>query len=270
MRVRCATVLLATATWFVATPVVAVDVEHPDITAAANQLRLGVGALHQNYKEFNDGLVGVLPSVLDSELGSIPALQLSASLLRERIYAELQVGLVYGSTTYTGYLQYPGPVYVPYVGKTDNFIFRAQGRVGIPFRPASILTLVPYVEVGDHFWRRDIGYIEDYSHYQIGVGGKILLRLAPGVVAEAGLGFGSTFLANMRLDGDDFELGSEPYRHGLLAMDIRLAGRWHLRLSGEYRDWQYEQSPVVSGLIEPRSESKQATYLLSVGYSFAR
>jgi hypothetical protein len=270
MRVCSATVSLAALFLLVAGPVLAAKMSHPDINAAANQLRLGVGALNQNYKEFNDGLVAVLPSVLDSELGSIPTVEFGASLLREQLYAELQLGLAYGSTTYTGYLQYPGPVYVPYVGKTDNFIFRAQGRVGIPFRPASILVLVPYAEIGDHFWRRDIGYTEDYSHYHIGVGGKMLLRLAPGVVAEAGLGFGTTFLANMRLDGDDFELGSEPYRHGMLAIDIRLAGHWHLRLSGEYRDWQYEQSPVVNGLIEPRSESKQATYLLSVGYNFAK
>lgn len=270
MRVTWGIAVLVLGMGLQSEPVQADRADHPDIAAAINQVWVGVGALNQNYKEFNDGLVPVLPSVLDSELGSIPMLQAGFGLLKPRLFAELQANLAYGSTTYTGYLQSPGPVYDPYVGSTNNFIFSAQGRVGLPFRPASIVLLVPYLEAGRHFWRRDIGYIEYYSHFHTGIGGKVFVRVAPTVVLQAGAGFGTTLLANMTLDGDDFELGSEPYRHALLAVDVRLAERWHLRLSGEYRDWRYEQSPIVNGLIEPRSESKQATCLLAVGYHLGR
>ena len=269
LRVRASRVV---AIWFFAVQCASAEGGNADIAAAANQATISVGGMHQNYKEFNDGITILLPSVLDSELGSLLTFEVGASRLTEKIFYEVQVGIAAGTTTYTGYLQDLGPpvVYTPYVGKTANFIVGARGRVGIPFRPAAGLLLVPYAEVGEHLWRRDLGYVEDYSHFLIGVGGKLYWNPAPRVVVEAGLGTGTTFLANMTLDDLDFELGGKPWHHGLLAIDYRLDERWHLRLSSEYRRWQYGQSPVVAGFIEPRSESVQATYLISVGYSLLR
>jgi len=251
---------------------------NPDITAAISQMWVSVGALNQNYKEFNDRLVPSLPSILDSEAGSIPMLQAGMGILKADFFAELQVSMAYGATSYTGFVELPGPVFNPYAGSTNNFIFSAQGRFGIPFHVSPRVVLVPYAEAGEHLWRRDIGYIEDYSHLHVGLGGRAIVRLSAGMVFMAGAGFGSTLLSSMMLEGKEFELGSEPYHHGMLAIDVKLRDRWHLRLTTEYRDWSYEQSPrvVVGGpfgsvpRVEPRSDTRQATYLLSLGYSFAR
>ena len=242
----------------------------PDIVSAANQVYVGAGVLHQDYREFNDGLVPVLPSVLDSEEGNIITAQVGYSALTSFLYGQVQLSVSVGETTYTGYLVSPGPVYTPFVGPTDNNIVSLIGRVGYPFRAGARAVVVPYLEVGEFFWRRDIGYIEDYSHFLIGLGAKLLWSPVSKLVVEAGLGVGTTVSANMTVDGYDYDLGSEPYRNGYLAVDYRLHGRWHLRLSADYRDWKYAQSPVVAGFLEPRSETVHATYMLSAGYSFAK
>lgn len=243
---------------------------NPDIVSAANQVYVGAGVLHQNYKEFNDGLVPSLPSVLDSEDGNIITAQVGYSALTSYLYGQVQLSVSVGETNYTGYLVSPGPVYTPYLGTTDNNIVNLIGRAGYPFRAGSRAVVVPYLEVGHFFWRRDIGYVEDYSHFLLGLGAKLLWSPTSKLVVETGLGIGTTVAANMNVDGYNYDLGSEPYRNGYLAVDYRLHGRWHLRLSAEYRAWEYAQSPVVAGFLEPRSETLHATYMLSAGYSFAK
>lgn len=259
---------LAAAILFMATPVRAIETD--DITSAVTQVTIGAGVLRQNYKEFNDGLIPTLRPVLDFETGDIAAVQIGGGVLLRQFFVEGRLTIASGDTVYDGFLQYPGPVYVPYVGTTSNTIVSLQARFGYPFRPTHSVALIPYLEIGEHYWRRDVGYVEDYSHMLLGIGGKLLWNPFQNMVVDVGAGVGTTVLPLMTSDGYDYDLGSRPYRNGHVALDYRFVRRWHLRLSGEYRSWQYGQSPVVAGAIEPRSESVQVTYLLAAGYSFAR
>lgn len=243
-----------------------------DITSAVTQVSVGLGALQQNYKEFNDGLVPSLRSVLDFEIGNLTTVQIAGGLLLPNFFVEGHLNISSGDTVYDGYLQDigPPPVYTPYVGTTSNTIVSLYARFGYPFRPAASVALIPCLEIGEHFWRRDVGYVEDYSHMLLGLGGKVLWNPFQNFVVDVGLGYGTTVLPLMTTGGYDFDLGSRPYRNGYIAFDYRVSQRWHLRLSGEYRNWEYGQSPVVAGALEPRSETTQVTYLFAAGYSFAR
>lgn len=239
---------------------------NPDIVAATDQLSVGLGVLHQNYREFNDGLNPVLPEVLDAETGNIPALQVGDGAMLPFLYGQVAFTIARGDTTYDGRLQ--NPPYTPVMDTTANTIVDFLGRVGYPFRAGGRVVLVPYVEFSDHYWQRDVGYVEDYSHLTIGIGGKVLWSPVQRLVLEWGLGSGTTFLGTMSTGGDDYTLGDRPYWSTYLSTDVRLATRWHVRAALDYRRWEYGQSDVVGGYLEPRSLTKQTTFLVSGGYQF--
>jgi hypothetical protein len=241
-----------------------------DIVEAANQLSVGIGALRQEYHEFNDGLVAVLPAVLDAETGDLVSVGLGYSILLPYFYGQARLNVAAGDTTYVGYLQTfePGGVtYTPFTGTTTNTIVSFTGRLGYPFRAGDHAALVPYLEVGEHYWRRDIGYVEDYNHLYVGLGAKLLFSPASQWVFELGGGYGTTVLASLYAEGYDFNLGEKPYVNVYASVDYRLNAHWYLQLSADYRSWEYGQSPVVAGFVEPHSETQQTQVLVSLSYA---
>ena len=247
---------------------------NPDIAAASNQISVGWGALKQDYREYNDGLTALLPSVLDSETGTVRGLRLGYTGMIRRIYVQTALDYARGNTDYVGYLQSPGPVYTPFNTTTRNTFFDLTVRVGYTFRAESLLVVVPYIEVGEHIWYRQIGpstpYYsgsEDYVHLHIGPGVKLLLSPIDRLVWELGAGYGINTLSTMTTGGYTYTLGDKGNLSGYTGFDIRVAGNVHLKLNAEYRKWEYGQSDVQGGYLEPRSLTRQVRYLVAVGYS---
>lgn len=246
-----------------------------EIARASNQVSFGYGKLHQDYREFNDGLVPVLPSVLDSETGRIDSFRLAYNGLFSRVYVQANLNYSTGDTDYVGYLQAPGPVYTPFTTTTRNTIFDLIERVGYTVRAGDSANVVPYIELGEFYWSREIGRTtiyysgaEEYSHLSLGVGAKLLFSPVRQLVLEAGAGGGYVVLGDMTTQGNHYTLGAKPYLSGYASADYRFIENWHLKLSADYRKWEYGQSDIVANAIEPHSESVQTQYLLSVGYSF--
>lgn len=241
-----------------------------DIVSATNQLSVGLGVLHQNYREFNDGLNPALPEILDAETGNIPVLQVGYGAMLPFLYGQVALSIATGDTKYDGHLL--NPPYTPVMDTTANTMVDFIGRVGYPFRAGGHVVLVPYVEFSDHYWQRDVGYIEDYSHLTLGIGGKVLWSPTQRLVLEWGLGSGTTVAGNMSTGGDDYTLGDRPYWSTYLSTDVRLANRWHIKATLDYRRWEYGQSNVVATgtgyYVEPRSLTKQTSFLVSGGYQF--
>lgn len=246
-----------------------------EIARASNQVSFGYGKLHQDYREFNDGLVPVLPAILDSETGSIDSVRLAYIGVFSRVYVQLNLNYSRGTTDYVGYLQAPGPVYTPFNTTTRNTMYDLIERAGYTFKAGDSMVVVPYIELGEYFWSRKIGVTtiyyggaEEYSHLSLGAGAKLLYTPVRRLVVEVGAGGGYVLLAAMTTHGYDYKLGEKPYISGYASLDYRFVASWHLKASADYRKWQYGQSGIVGGAVEPHSESVQTQYLLSLGYDF--
>jgi hypothetical protein len=246
------------------------------VKASTNQVALGFGVLHQDYQEYNDGLIPSLPAVIDSETGDINSFRVSYTGMFNRLYVQASLSYSTGDTAYTGYLQTLTPpiVYTPFNTTTSNRIFDLVGRIGYAYRAGGKVALIPYLELGEHVWRRDVGpstpygVTEDYFHLSLGFGAKALYSPIERLVLEIGAGYGTNLLSTMSTDGYSYTLGDMPYVNAYISADYRIDDRWHLALSANYRNWQYGESDVVAGFIEPHSETTQTQYLMSVGYSF--
>jgi hypothetical protein len=247
-----------------------------DIVKASNQLAVGFGILHQDYREFNDGLVPSLPTILDSESGDLTSLRLSFTGMVDRLYVQGSLGYSTGDTAYTGYLQQFGPpiVYTPLNTTTSNHMLDLIGRVGYTYKVGSSVAVIPYIELGEHVWKRDVapsapyGVTEDYFHFSLGFGAKALYSPIERLVLEIGAGYGSNLLSTTTTGGYDFKLGDKPYVNAYASLDYRIDNHWHLTGSADYRKWEYGESDMVAGLVEPHSETQQTQYLMSVGYHF--
>lgn len=246
-----------------------------DIVHASNQLSWGFGTLAQDYREYNDGLVPSLPDILDSETGRLTSFRVGYTGMLRGLYIQARLNYSTGETDYVGYLQSGYPVvYTPFNTTTDNRIIDLLARVGYAFRAGERLVLVPYGELGDYWWRRDVGpstpygIVEDYFHLNLSLGAKALYSPVSRLVLELGGGYGTTFLAFMTAEGYDYDLGSEPYMSAYASVDYRFLENWHLKWSADYRRWEYGQSDVVAGYLEPHSRTEQTQYLMSVGVNF--
>lgn len=246
-----------------------------DIVKASNQVAVGLGVLQQDYREYNEGLAPSLPAILDSEKGTISNLRLSYTGMAQRLYVQATLNYASGDTDYTGYLQSGFPVvFTPLTTITNNRILDLTWRVGYTFRAGPQVALIPYIELGEYTWRRDVaphmsyGITEDYFHMILGLGAKLLFSPVERLVFEAGGGYGTTFLGTMTTDGYDYTLGDKPYMGIYGSIDYRFFGNWHLKWSADYRKWEYGQSDVVAGYLEPHSQTRQTQYLMSAGYNF--
>jgi hypothetical protein len=246
------------------------------IARASHQVSFGYGKLHQDYREFNDGLVATLPGILDSETGSVNGYRLAYVGMFSRLYVQLHLDYAKGDTDYVGYLQsLPGPVYTPFNTTTRNTFFDLVERVGYTIKAGNSAVVIPYAELQEYYWSRKIGVTtiyfsgaEEYSHLGLGVGAKLLFSPVTRLVFEIGAGGGYAVLGEMTTNGYRYTLGEKSYLSGYASADYNLVGDWHLKASADYRKWQYGQSDIVANAIEPHSQSVQTRYLLSMGYSF--
>jgi len=256
-------------------PMASADVGiNPDFFRSSNQMSIQVGGLSQDYREFNDGLVPSLTNILDSETGTIPYLRVSYRALIRHWYTQVSFGYAYGDTDYVGYLQSPGPVYTPFNTKTTNSIYDFQFRFGYLFQVARPFALVPYAELGQYYWIRDVGpstpygITEDYSHAFLGAGIRCLINPAERLVWEIGVGMATNFGSTMETNGYTYDLGDRSNLSAYTSLDYHIAGHWHAKVDLEYRRWEYGQSDVKGGYLEPRSETRQTRFFAGVGYSF--
>lgn len=249
----------------------------PGLLAVINESSFGVGLLHQNYREFNNGLSANIGEILDREDGNIAQLRYHTGGLYGAYLVHVTLDYAYGNTRYDGHLLSSG---APASATTRNNIADIHFNVGYALFTGPHGVLAPEVELGYRTWRRHIiesGQEETYGHTYLGLGLHGYYQLSPRTVIDLRYVRGQTI--NPSIQGTDTiyfgnsTLGSKPYTHAELGVDYRWGEVWHVGLRADYMAWRYGHSSnfvAVSGTkaflaLEPDSKTSQTSYLLTFG-----
>ncbi|HKK04477.1 MAG TPA: hypothetical protein VKA50_01355 [Gammaproteobacteria bacterium] len=246
-----------------------------------NQQAFALGRLHQNYREFNNGLAPGIGEILDREDGNITQLSYRVTVSQQRILANAAVDYATGDTFYDGHLMSGAPA----TDTTHNRILALRGEVGYVVWSDEKGLLAPQVEFGYRSWTRHIngtGQEERYSHLLLGVGVRGYYALSENLVAKALVFTGKTI--NPKIEGtaglnwDPASLGTAPYRRVGIGLDYGLRDGWHVGAMIDYVTWRYGQSGLFLAtydngapagyFLEPESRTAQTSYLLTIGHEF--
>lgn len=255
----------------------AAQAEHPAIHKANNQINLSVGFLHQNYGEYNDGLAPSMGAYLDVERGKIPGFDLSASASNnKRQYVEFHLSRYSGRTDYDGALQWTdaqGYHTIPYQTTTENVVTELLLKGGKVLAIGERSALTPHLELGWHGWRRDTsddpyGYLEDYSHFWIGLGLIGQHAISDRLVVEAAGMVGHSIDAFIVVPDHALRgsLGSSLTWQAGIGADYTLRNKLHLTGNIHFVRFNYDQSPSNGYALEPRSFTEQVSYRIGLGY----
>lgn len=250
-----------------------------DIVASNNQVSLDFIETDFGYEEYNDpSRSGGLPGVVDSEMGWVPGLSVSASAMRDffgihDLYLSGRFSWLDGQTDY-----WSAPLQQKSGAVVDDFDFRL-GR-GFDLSPAMMLT--PYFGAGAHRWTRTLygpgGYQEVYSHGY--AGGGLLFQISPirrlvlsanGLVGET---FGSSLSTSPIAGGFPitpwtFSLGSSVIFMAGGSADYAITEHLHANVGVDYVNFQYGESTVnPMSLYEPNSRTSNVTLMAGLGYAF--
>ena len=131
---------------------------------------VALGGLTQDYNETVGG------AVVDQETGTIPMITLGASSISTNpqggTYWRVLGRYADGNTAYNGQTLAGTPAQTT----TANTIFDINGRVGFASGIGHHMALIPYFEIGEHHWQRNVGSgqgaggIEHYTNGYIGAG----------------------------------------------------------------------------------------------------
>lgn len=247
------------------------------IRAAASQLHFGVGALRQDYVEF-DRRSAVPTSWLDREGGMIPAIEAGASLLWPgNVYSTLQVSYAWGTTDYDGYKQ-PlggGSALLPYTTTTGNDVLDTRASLGYVFSLTPWLSVAPQVEGGYSGWRREvharagvISVTENYTAYRYGLGAEAWLVATDRLVFNLRAGVARQH-AEIDADALSASLGTNTRTRFAVGLDYRLSGRWHLGVSVSRAHYRYDRSTTAaSGFFEPPSATTHWRFMTRVAWAW--
>ena len=234
-----------------------------------------VGALDQDYFEHDD--YGEVPTdYLDREDGTLGALALEGRWLKDAWLYQAQLRLAAGETKYDGYLRNlnTGEI-TPHQSSTDNQMQTARVSIGYLQPIGSYLALIPGAEIGSRFWNRSLqgigSYDEQYFDVHAGLSLTAQAAITDRLVASLQAAGGSTVFAMINVSSVDMqeELGRKPYYRLGAGLDYRLDARWHLKADLAYEHFGYGESDVSeSGFLEPRSRTRQQSYLIGAAYRF--
>lgn len=247
---------------------------NPAIRAAASQLRLSAGALHQKYVE--DDSADVVPtSYVDKETGNIPAFAFDYSVVSPTgVYSKLHFLYAWGKTDYDGYLQtmtYAGSSFTPHASETDNKLFDTRGNLGYMIGVGSRVAIAPEIELGYTRWKREVlgtgGSSQTYDTYRYGLGLEVdvaatdrLVFTFEGIYGRQHTDINSTYL--------DESLGTNAYTRLAAGVDYRLTDRVHLGFRTTRVHYEFDQSDVGRyGFYEPSSETTHTRFMASIGWS---
>lgn len=252
----------------------------PAIDASNNQARASVVQQKFDYVEY-DAFGVTHDGILDSERGNQTGVAAGISLQRDianvkNVYFNIEAVRLTGDTDYDGYLQ-GGAVLIPYQTTTQYETTDVQVKIGQGFKLGTYNTaqVTPYVSFGSYKWLRDssadpYGYAEDYRHKFAGVGAMLQYELSPRIVAKVDYMYGRTFDASMTLvaSGTEFALPKKPIQQLALGLDYAVTKSVHVHADYRYSKFAYGQSEVISGFLEPASDTKRSQLAVGVGYRF--
>ncbi len=263
------------------------------IIRAGSGMSAAIGDLDQSYQETSNG------AVLDKETGPIPMISFGASSVSSNpqggLYWRIQGRSARGNTTYNGQTLGGTPVQTT----TANTIFDINGRLGVATGIGRHMALMPYFEMGEHDWRRNVGSGQGaggIEHYTNGyLGGGLLWEIALNrrwVVAVRGMA-GYTFGAQITATDPVFvntstnqisyatssqTLGDSAYESGGLKATYLIDRMWRAFIRIDAVHFRYGAStpiPIFTssgsgepGFYEPDSQTTQIAVTVGSGARF--
>ena len=153
----------------------------------------------------------------------------------------------------------------------DDFDF----RLGKGFALGRDFMITPFFGIGHHEWDRAVNAGEDYKNGYYGAG--LLLQWSPVhsfVLSADGL-IGRTFDANVFVKANpgfnpdtSLDLGSSRIYKVGVSGDYALTPLAHVNAGVEWTGFEYGESPVVNGILEPFSRTRDVTFRVGVGIGF--
>lgn len=277
-----------------------------DIVNANNQVSLDFIDTNFNYEEFNDTSRSPFfgAGILDSEMGWVPGLSVSGSLMRnwfvDNIYLYGQFSWSRGKTNYTGspsqplFAAVPG-VFGSLVGRDGAYITDFDFRSGKGFAIQPNVMLTPFLGAGWHDWDRRVNLGENYTNGY--AGGGLLLQFSPFsrfVVSADGL-IGGTFASHISVAGTPIAITATgaPLQRGFsgplgnsalfmagLSGDYALTQAIHVNAGLDYVYFRYGESALypagclqavgaaVGCAYEPSDRTSNLTLKVGLGYGF--
>lgn len=239
------------------------------IVNADRYLSVEVGGLSQNYRETLNG------TVPDKEQGTIPDIGVEYSVLGLYRPFRFVIAANYasGGTDYIGSLMNG----TPYDTTTHNRIIDAHMALGYAFGFGSF-ALIPGIEYGEHSWERNINYDTDPG-YQERYGNQYMAATLEGqfainqsTVLSLSGAYGTTAnptMTNNLSPGGVFYLHARPWERLGLKVDYAAYSDLHIGVKLSYTDFKYGGSAnTVNNYFEPDSQTRQATFGLTMGYNF--
>ncbi|MGF6440332.1 opacity protein-like surface antigen [Paraburkholderia youngii] len=250
------------------------------IVGANNEFTLSGGIHNLDYSEHSP--TAGEPSTLDSESGNQGAFGLAwthqGTILNiPNVYLSVSGNFIFGSTSYSGYLQDGYGNLYPYDGSTQNNQQDFQLRIGqsYPLGANRQFQLTPYFTYSYHHWKRQPGgeYNEDYSHNGLGVGLLGQYAPTPYVVLSADVSVQAMLGAQIKVDGyPTMDLQNRPIKTLTLGADYAVTPRFHVNGSYRFTSFDYGGStPVVANgmeVWEPDSRTRENLFMVGVSWAY--
>ena len=232
------------------------------IRSANNAVWGSAGAALLNYKES----VSPLPN---SQHGWIPSVGAGASYMGcNNLYLAVEGSVSFGNDHYSGaYLNNPD---VPLEATTRETITTVDGKVGKGFALGHNVMITPYADLGFRYWTRELSgwQTEDYDNFEALAGALLQFSPTDHLVLSAYGSGGGTFGAQMKTDGDTFDLGSAGAFKAGGKIGYNLTQRTELFTSLDFDHLRYVKSDAVNGTYEPSSGTNNTAWRVGLSYHF--
>jgi hypothetical protein len=184
--------------------------DYSDIVKSDNAIELGASTLKTNYREINDGRLGTIAGIADSETGTMDGTLIrTKSMFAERYYLSAELAFYAGSINYTGsyYGETYGSLVIPDVNESVQD-WNFSGGVIIYKNEENMLT--PYFQYVLHDWERSINSGESYRSSYIMAG--LLWQYSPvkKLVFSTSYAIGKTRDATLTDNDQDNDTGIYP------------------------------------------------------------
>ncbi|MDB5448727.1 MAG: hypothetical protein JWQ97_4044 [Phenylobacterium sp.] len=180
-----------------------------------------------------------------------------------------------------GNLTYRGTLFnsaTPITFQSDLSTGTARGEIGKGFELGPRLLVIPVLEGGYLWWRRDLGagQTEDYRAGFAGAGVRANLALSGRLVASARVSADTLISPAIRISyahSYDADLGARPRYDASLGLDYRLRRRLHLTATADWTHYGFGESGLIDtaerGLVyEPTSHASDLRLGAGLAYAY--
>jgi hypothetical protein len=237
---------------------------------------IGIQAI-STYVDYTETVGG---TTLDTERGYVPGFALNVSFMQDWLLDNDYLAATYsqnnGNTNYTGSSIRNSQGYGSVKRTNPAVLTDFSLRYGKGFVLNDQVMATPFIELGSHQWKRNLGsYQETYTNGYYGLGLLGQLAMTNAFVLSASAMVGKTVNSNISITGSPYtggDLGNSTiYRLGVSG-DYAFTKSLHGNIGLDYTSFSYSQSTPTrvgsSVYYEPSSTSKYTTYKIGLSYNF--